>query len=123
MPEEYPHGIWRDGGCDGTLSPVGWALETHRIACFRLPLGGTLLLGPRGRLLTMDRGDLDAMRRADRQGRFQWRQPGVMLYPLPADLLYVLVAPEALQPAYSEALAGLLPAPGRAVLKPPGDEP
>lgn len=109
VPRTYPRGVWRRGRCDGTLTPTAWALSTDRVPCFSLPLGGVLLLGPRDRLLTLDAEDYEAMRTADRQRRFTRREPGVMVYPIGARMLYIVLAPDALHAAYRDALQLLLP--------------
>ena len=108
VPVDYNRGVWRSGRCEGTMVPVQWALETARTSCFRLPLGGWLLLGRRSQLLTMDKGDEEAMRHAKREQRFVRRQQRVMLYPAGRQWLYVVVSTEALHASYNEALADLL---------------
>ena len=117
-PGGYDVGVWRGGTCDGKATPVRWALQTERIPCFRLPLGGWLLLGRRDALLTMDDKDIETMREANRRRGLVRRQPGIMLFPVGSELLYVLVAVEPLHTVYNEALTDLLRAAAPATIGP-----
>ncbi|MCO4760151.1 MAG: rhomboid family intramembrane serine protease [Myxococcales bacterium] len=109
LPDHLPSGVWRKGRCDGVQVDPIWTLSTRRVACFSLPLAGSLLIGRPAQLLTLDRGDRVAMARAWREHRFVWRQPNVLLAPAGRDLLYVVHGHHAMLAAYAEALGGVLP--------------
>lgn len=108
-PMAVQRGIWRDGDCQGDHVDSEWTLRTERILCFRLPLGGLLLIGQRQQLLSQDQGDDLALRQANDSGKFTWRQAKTMLYPLGTRHLYVLQAAESLLPGFAVALQGILP--------------
>ncbi len=121
LPTGYRSGVWRTGfwrtgarragRCDGVLVDPVWTLRSHRVACFALPVGGTLLVGRPDQLLTLDAGDQEAMARAWRERRFVWRQPNVLIAPASRDLLFVARGHAAMLTGYAAALAALLPAP------------
>lgn len=114
VPGSYRRGLWRQGACRGALVDRAWALQTGRILCFELPMGGVMLVGRRDQLLTMDAGDIEVMQRANRSGELTWRQSGVLLYPLGAAHLYVVLGPDSMLNAYATALAGAVSPAGTA---------
>lgn len=124
-PTDLPRGVLRQGRCQQQYLDPAWALKTDRMPCWILPVNGDLILGRRDRLLDLDAGDLQALRKANASGHFQWRQPGVMVYPLGDRWLWVLHASEAMLASHAKALQPLLPAPNLAqVATPqPGDPP
>jgi hypothetical protein len=132
VPAGRPARLWLPGGCKREAADPAWALGTGRTLCFDLGPAGTLLLGRRQDLLTMDDGDRLAMDLARRRGQLVRRQNGVLLAPVGRDLLWVLLAPDSILPAWEQALADLAaaaraaklpervpPGPGQAS---PGDE-
>lgn len=118
VPTGYRTGVWRSvdrvGTCEGQLVDAAWTLLTRRVACFDLPVAGTLLLGRPDQLMTMDAGDHDAMARAWRERRFVWRQANVLIAPAGGGLLYVVRGHQAMLAGYAASLAHLLPPPGDA---------
>ncbi len=116
IPSQWRSGVWRGGRCQGALSDGAQVLEARRVLCYQLPLGGTLLIGRRDQLLTMDRGDSEAMSQADATGAMVRRQPGVLLYPIGKAHLYLVLGADALLPTWRKALAGMVPAAGSASL-------
>ena len=72
-------------------------------------LGATLIVSRRDQQLTFDQKDIEALQTANRTGRMAWRQDNVMLYPLGANLLYWVLAREAVLPSAAAALQAILP--------------
>lgn len=67
--------------------------------------------GPRAALADAHGRDEVPLAVAGRRGQFTRSQPGVALYPLPADRVAVLVGPDARLDAFAERLAPILPTP------------
>lgn len=109
LPSDTRHGRWSRGQCVGEAVSAEWTVRHRHTLCAELPMGGMLLLGPRDRLLTMDQGDRFAMRRAIDEARFVQRERGVLLHPVGRDMLYVVLGPDLLLPAFQKALAPMLP--------------
>lgn len=109
----------REGFCRGALADPAWGLQTGRLPCWHLPLGGTLVLGERNRLFTMDEGDWKALREAGRTGKFVQRQAHVLVHPIGDRWVYVVRAEDPLLPSLARSLQPILPPPGTAVVEPP----
>ena len=112
-------GLLTRGACVGEATNVEWALANGRTVCFPLEPFGVLLLDHRDHLLSMDATDVAALRAADQTGRFVQSEPGIMLYPLGEDLMWVLEAPEPALRWHASALIPLLPPPGSALVRAP----
>lgn len=116
----YPAGLRRGTlqqqglRCVGDLTDGAWALRTQRMPCWPLPLSGLLVLGSREKLFSMDAADQAAFDRANKAGHFEWRQEGVLVYPMGDQLVWVIFAEEPLLPTYAKALAAILPPAGSA---------
>ena len=119
LPVGPQRGVFSRGKCQGEDTNIAWALATGRTVCFQLEPFGLLLLDRRDHLLTLDSNDLAAMRAADQTGRFVQSEPGVMLYPLRDNLLWLLQAPDPALRWHASALIPLLPPPGSAVVRAP----
>lgn len=108
-PAGVRRGLWQGAACRGAMVDGAWALRTGRQPCFELPLGATLIVSRRDQQLTFDQKDIEALQTANRTGRMAWRQDNVMLYPLGANLLYWVLAREAVLPSAAAALQAILP--------------
>jgi membrane associated rhomboid family serine protease len=126
VPADLPHGVVRQGRCQGRAVDPNWALRTGRLPCWSLPLDGYVVLGRRDHLLTLDTEDLQTERDANRTGRFVRRQPEVLVHPLGDRWLWLVQASDSLLPSHARALQPLLPPAGSATvaaLPQPGDAP
>lgn len=126
VPADLPRGVMRQGRCDGRAVDPAWAVKTGRLPCWALPLDGSLVLGRRDKLLTLDAQDLQAEREANRTGRFVQRQPEVLVYPVGDRWMWLVQASDSLLPSHARALQPLLPPAGSAHvagLPQPGDPP
>ncbi len=111
VPTTVRTGVLRGNRCSGELVDVAWALDTDRIVCFELPLGGLLLLGRPTQMLSMDEADVEVMGRATATGGFVRRHRRAMLMPVAGELLFVLRGAEPLLDSYSRVLAPITPPP------------
>jgi membrane associated rhomboid family serine protease len=118
LPAGVRRGLLTHDACVGEATNLDWALEHKRILCFPLEPFGMLYLGHRD-TLQANAHDLAILRAADQTGRFLQNQPEQMLYPLGADLMWVLEAPEPALRWHASALIPLLPPPGAGLVRSP----
>ncbi|MSQ84820.1 MAG: rhomboid family intramembrane serine protease [Myxococcales bacterium] len=121
IPTELRRGLLTagNGPCTGDLTDTAWALRTRRIACFPLPVEGTLLLGRRDQLFTLDQQDFEALQRANRERVWVRRQTGTLVAPVGRDWAWVVQAPEPLLATYATVLVDVLPPLGSAQVEVP----
>lgn len=118
VPAQLPRGTLSPATrqCVGQWTDPAWALHTRRLACFRLPVEGALILGRRDQQLSLDHDDYVAMARANASGQWVQRQSGVLVYPLGTEFLWVVQAPQPLLATYAAILQPILPDAGTAAV-------